>query len=160
MSTQTPDRSCSVGAICQRKVVSIAPSATVVAAAELMRSTHIGCLLVTEPLPDGGGSRVVGTLTDRDIVVSVVARNADPTTLTAGDVMSHHPLMVSEESALDAALGFMEEAGVRRIVVTGKNGELVGILSSDDIMQRLSRQMAMLCGAFSNEMKTERLVRP
>lgn len=160
MSTQTLDRSCSVGAICQRNVVSIAPLATIAAAAELMRSTHVGCLLVTEPLAGAEGSKVIGTLTDRDIVVSVVARKADPTTLTAGDVMTHHPLMVGEDTALDAALGFMEEAGVRRIVITGSKGELVGVLSSDDVMQRLSHQMAMLCGAVSNEMKTEKVVRP
>jgi CBS domain-containing protein len=141
-------------------VVSIAPVATIVAAAELMRSAHVGCLLVTEPIADSGSARVIGTLTDRDIVVSVVARYADPTALAVRDVMTPHPLMVSEDTALDAALGFMEEAGVRRIVITGSKGELVGILSADDVMQRLSHQMAMLCGAVSNEMRTERVVRP
>lgn len=151
---------CSVGTLCQRNVVCISSVATVLAAAELIRSAHVGCLLVTEAIAGGGGSRVVGTLTDRDIVVSVVARNVDPTELTVGDVMSHHPLMVADSASLETALALMEQAGVRRLVVTGAKDELLGILSCDDVLQAVSQQMTMICGAFRNEVKTERLVRP
>jgi CBS domain-containing protein len=151
---------CAIGKLCQRNVVCIGPAESIVAAAEQMRTAHVGCLVVSESVPGSDARKAIGMLTDRDIVVSVVARKADPNALKVGDVMSRHPLMVAEDTSLDAALSFMRDAGVRRVIVTGASGEIVGMVSLDDVLQKISLQIGMVCGALSNEMRTERLVRP
>jgi predicted transcriptional regulator len=69
-----------VGTICQRLVVHVSRSDEVVRAAQLMRSKHVGYLVVVES-ENGGALRPVGVLTDRDIVVTVVAPEVDPRTL-------------------------------------------------------------------------------
>ena len=73
-----------VASMCQRHVTTIRPSGELVTAAELMRTRHVGYLIVVEPAPSDGRARPVGVLTDRDIVVSVVARHADPGSLRVG----------------------------------------------------------------------------
>jgi CBS domain-containing protein len=150
----------SIGKLCQRNVVCIGQAASIVDAAEQMRTAHVGCLVVTEPVPASDARRAVGMLTDRDIVVSVVARNADPNALKVGDVMSRHPLMVAEDTSLDATLSFMQDAGLRRVIVTGASGEVVGMVSLDDVLQKIALQIGMVCGSMRNEIRTERLVRP
>jgi predicted transcriptional regulator len=160
MSPQSGVDSCPIGKLCQRSVVSIGPDESIVAAAERMRTAHVGWLVVIEG-PDGGERRrAVGTLTDRDIVVCVVARRADPSALKVGDVMTHHPLMIAEDTSLDAALSFMQDAGVRRVIVTGGASEVIGVVSLDDVLQKISAQMQKICGSLRNEIQTERLVRP
>jgi len=160
MSAQSSLDSCSIGALCQRNVVCVDEQEHVLAAAERMRAEHVGCLIVTEPLVGSESGRVIGILTDRDIVVSVVARKADPSSLKVGDVMSRNPLMVAEDTSLDAALSFMQDAGVRRVAVTGERGELIGIVSLDDVLGRIAEQLGKVCGSIRNEIRTERLVRP
>ena len=115
-----------IGRICRRNVSSIAPAADIGAAARVMREKHVGFLVVTEPGREPGRERVVGVLTDRDIVVAVVAREAEPRSLKVGDVMTRNPLLIGEDMPLDAALGFMRDAGVRRVPVVGSRGELTG----------------------------------
>jgi predicted transcriptional regulator len=158
MSDQISMDSCPIGKLCQRNVVCIGPDESIVAAAERMRGTHVGWLVVTEHV--SGIRKAVGTLTDRDIVVGVVARGADPNALKVGDVMSRHPLMIAEETSLDSALSFMQDAGVRRVIVTGASNEVVGVVSFDDVLQKITAQMNKICGSLRNEMNTERLVRP
>jgi CBS domain-containing protein len=82
-----------VGDLCQHEVVTIPPSAGLTAAARVMRQEHVGYLVVVAPMAEEGLRKVVGVLTDRDIVIAVVAREADPRTLTVGDVMTRDPLL-------------------------------------------------------------------
>jgi len=154
--TRVPD----IGRLCQRKVISIEPGEDITAAARLMREEHVGCLIVTEPGPDASTRKVVGVLTDRDIVVTVVAREAEPRSLKVGDVMTRNPLLVGEDDSLDATLTFMREAGVRRVPVIGGRGELVGVLSLDDVLERIVHQLTNIAGSIRSEQRTERLVRP
>lgn len=149
------------GAIRQRNVVSIEPTKGVVEAARLMREEHIGFLIVTEPVaPPASGRKVTGVLTDRDLVVVVLARDADPHALTVGDVMTRNPLLISEDCPLDAALGLMREAGVRRVPVVDSSGALSGVLSVDDVLERMARQLTNIAGSIGGGQRTERLVRP
>jgi len=149
-----------IGHLCQRQVVSIDQGQDIVAAARLMREKHVGCLIVTAPRPDCDAPGVVGVLTDRDIVVSVIARGAEPQMLKVGDVMTRNPLLAGEESSLDATLAFMGAAGVRRVPVLGKQGELVGVLSLDDVLARMARQLDDIVGSMRAEQQTEGLLRP
>lgn len=158
-ATEPTTHSFEIGSICRRSVISIEPGVDILAAARLMREKHVGYLVVTEPSAESS-TRVVGVITDRDIVVAVVAREAEPRSLKAGDVMTRNPLIVAEDCSLDAALSFMRDAGVRRVPVVGSHGELKGVLSVDDVLERMAQQLTNIAGSFRSEQRTETVMRP
>ncbi len=151
-----------VGRICQRNVISVAADEDIAAAARVMREKHVGYLIVTEPFGEAGAAqrRVVGVLTDRDIVVAVVARDVQPHSLKVGDVMTRNPLLVAEDCSMDGALTFMREAGVRRVPVVGARRELVGVLSMDDVLEKLAQQLTNVAASFRAEQHAETVMRP
>lgn len=149
-----------IGRICRRNVAWIEPEADIAEAARLMREKHVGFLIVTQPGAGGGPGKVVGVLTDRDIVVAVVAREVEPRSLKVGDVMTRNPLLVGEDISMDAALGFMRDAGVRRVPVVGPRGELQGVLSVDDVLERMAHQLTRIAGSFRSEQRSEAMMRP
>jgi len=146
--------------MCQRDPIIVEESESVTAAARLMREQHVGYLIVTQPPNAQGARNVTGVLTDRDIVVAVVAREVDPGSVKVGDVMSRSPLLIGEDHSLDAVLCFMRDAGVRRVPVVGKHSELLGVLSLDDVLKRMADQLMNVAGSIRSELRTERLVRP
>jgi CBS domain-containing protein len=116
----------SVREVMTPKVQSVSREQPVIEAARLMRSEDVGSLPVVE------GGRLVGTLTDRDIVLRAVAEGADTSTVRVGDIASHEPVTVSPEQELDEALSLMAKHRVRRLPVVD-NGKLVGILAQADV---------------------------
>jgi CBS domain-containing protein len=149
----------SVGNLCQRHVVTILAGAGLTAAAKLMRQDHVGYLVVVEPFPEEDGLKVVGVLTDRDIVIAVVAREADPRTLTVGDVMTRDPLLAKESSSVEATLHYMHEVGVRRVPVLSTRDRLIGVLALDDALGAIAEQLSDIAGCIRNEQRMERFVR-
>jgi CBS domain-containing protein len=143
-----------VGSVCSRRVITASPQLDLQAAAELMREEHIGFLVVVPEEPRGP-QPPLGVLTDRDIVVSVVAKRADPGSLKVGDVMSIQPYVVGESDAIDRALQTMRKAGIRRLPVVNSRGEVVGLLSLDDVLEFVAREMDCLSGAVRNERQIE-----
>lgn len=148
-----------VGTICQRNVVTVAATESLPAAARLMREKHVGFLVVVDRPQDETYRTVSGVLTDRDIVVAVVAREVDPRSLTVGDVMARDPLLVAESASIESALRHMREYGVRRVPVVGASGYLTGVLSVDDALDALADQLSSIAGAIGNEQRVERVVR-
>ena len=138
-----------VGSICRREVVTVAPHIDLVSAAQVMREKHVGFLVVVEPEPQTIYGRPIGVLTDRDIVVSVVARGADAKALTVADLMKRYPAMVDEADPLEQALHTMRRMGVRRLPVVGAEGMLFGVIALDDML-------AVLCGEGSDAVNTLR----
>src|SRR5678815_1494612 len=120
-----------VAQICSRNVITIRPTDEILMAARLMREQHVGYLVVVEPSRQGTAIIPVGVLTDRDLVISVIARNVDPGSLTVGDVMTPRPVVVAELDAVNAAVKEMRRIGVRRMPVVDRIGELKGVLSLD-----------------------------
>jgi len=102
-----------VGTLCQRLVFTICQSDEISRAAQIMREKHVGYLVVVEPNPVRGIPRPVGVLTDRDIVVGVVAREVDPKTVRVGDIMTSNPVLALEWESMEAALQKMRRFGVR-----------------------------------------------
>jgi len=143
-----------VGSICNRRVITASPQLDVQAAAELMRQEHIGFLIVVPEQPRGP-QPPLGVLTDRDIVVAVVAKRADPAALKVGDLMSIQPVMAGASDGVDLALRSMRRAGVRRLPVVNGRGEVVGVLSLDDLLEFVAREMESLSGAVRNERQIE-----
>lgn len=129
----------SAGEICNRIVVVAERSTPLPAAAQRMREQHVGCLVVVEEA--ALGRRVVGMLTDRDIVTAIVAKEVDPTLVRVGEVMSREPLTAREVDTVLDVLAAMRQRGVRRVPVVGAQGGLVGILALDDVLGVLAEQM-------------------
>lgn len=148
-----------VGNICKRQIVTLTPRSDLLAAAELMREKHVGFLIVVEPEPQAQYGRPVGVLTDRDIVISVVARGADPTLLTAGDVMNRELVLAEESDSVDQALRTMRRMGVRRLPVIGSRGMLTGVLSLDDVLDLLATEIGEVSGTVRNEQRIEGVLR-
>lgn len=147
-----------VGQICKRSVVTIRMSEDLSAAAKSMREKHIGYLIVGEPESDGT-VKPVGVLTDRDIVIAVVAREVDPRTLTVGDVMTRKPTVVAEDVGIETALQDMRRIGVRRLPVVGMRGQLIGVLSLDDVLESVAEDLANIAGSIRNEQRIESALR-
>lgn len=145
-----------VGRICQRLVTGVHRSDGVVRAAQLMRSRHVGYLVVVESLP-GGAVRPVGVLTGRDIVVTVIAREVDPRTLCVGDIMTSAPVTVGENDSVEDALQQMRQLGLRRLPVVNHRGELVGVLAADDALKVVAGNRFDIVDTFRNERRLETL---
>ena len=148
-----------VGKVCKRQVITVTPRSDLVEAAKLMREKHVGYLVVAEPEPAAIYGRPVGVVTDRDIVISVVAKGEDPKQLTVGDIMNQGPATVDESESVDQALQTMRRMGVRRLPVTGQRGMLTGVVSLDDVIDVLAGQVAEMSGAVKNEQRIEGVLR-
>lgn len=109
-------------------VVAVRPDASLVEAAQLMRSQNIGDVVVAD------GQEVVGVLTDRDIAVRAVAEGLDPLTVGAGSVCTPDPLVVAPDDPVSAAVALMREHAVRRLPVV-ENGLPVGMVSLGDLAE-------------------------
>ncbi len=128
-----------VSSVCNYNVATIERDAGVVDAASRMRAQHVGDLIVVEE--KAGGRVPVGILTDRDIVVAVVAKGASRDAVTVGDAMSAALLTVNKDNGIEHALREMRGAGVRRAPVVDQAGLLVGVLSIDDVIDHLAVQL-------------------
>jgi CBS domain-containing protein len=126
-----------VGDICPRNTVTARPFDDLTTAAQLMREMHVGYVMVVEPGTDESTFKPAGVSTDGDIVVAVVAREADPRSLRTADVMTPAPVVAEEKDALGTALQKMRKIGVQRLPVVGARGELAGVISLDDIIDAL-----------------------
>lgn len=128
-----------VGEICTREVVIATRNTTVVEAARLMREYHVGDLVVVD---ESEGRRVpVGIVTDRDIVVGVLALGLDPAVLTVGDIMGSHLVTAAEDDDVYETLQIMRTRGVRRVPVVNTAGALVGIVALDDILEIFAEEL-------------------
>jgi len=149
-----------VGQICKRNAITIGPLAEADSAAKLMREHHVGYLVVTEPDFAGATRRPIGVLTDRDIVVGIVARGENPRSVLVRDVMSRNPVTISLTDPVAKAALEMRRIGVRRLPVVGSLGELEGVLSLDDVLDAISGELQNLSGAIRNEQSFESSLRP
>jgi len=98
-------------------------------AAEMMKKEDVGIAPVVE------GDRLVGTLTDRDIVVRVVADGRDPQQVKVRDVASRDLVTVDPQQGLDEALRLMARHQVRRLPVVEEDGRLVGVVAQADVAE-------------------------
>ena len=149
-----------IGTVCRRDVVTVDAAEGLTQAARLMRQRHVGFLIVVEANSSNPDLKVIGVLTDRDIVTAVIAKDADARTLRVGDVMTRNPLMAIEAGSIEATVCQMREAGVRRVPVIGARNELIGVLSLDDVLESMASLIGDIAGAIRSEQRTERTARP
>jgi len=139
-----------VGEICNRDVVVAYRNTRLCDAARLMREHHVGSLVI---VVERQSERVpVGIITDRDIVVAVVAKELDPRALTVSDVINAGgALVVREQDGLPDTLRLMREKGVRRVPVVTKSGALAGIVTLDDLIELVAEELHDLVRAVDQE---------
>jgi CBS domain-containing protein len=147
-----------VGEFCNRNVVIVGKATQVLEAAQLMRSHHVGDLVVIE---ERAGKRIpVGIITDRDIVVEMVAKGVALEAVSIGDVMSFELTTASEDDDIFDTVKLMRTRGVRRVPVVDKQGALVGILAIDDLLGLLEEFVGDVTGVIVREQAREQKVRP
>lgn len=148
----------SVGEICNREVIVIGRGESALDAARLMREFHVGDLVVVE---ERGGERTpMGIVTDRDIVLEVMAQGIEPSNVTAGDIMSFELVTAHEADDLLNTIKKMRAEGIRRIPVVNERGALAGILAVDDLIDLLAEQLTDLVRLINQERRREGKRRP
>ena len=146
-----------IGEICTRDVVCTDAQTPVAAVAKLMRQYHIGDVIVTRT--DGAKRVPLGIVTERDIVLSVVAAEIAPGTLTVGEIMSAQLATAGEEEDVFETIQRMRNIGVRRMPIVDAEGALAGIVSIDDIIEVLAGEMTELARLVSREQLREQPTR-
>lgn len=147
----------SVGELCSRVVTVVRREESIMAAARLMRQHHVGNVVVVEA--EGDDQRPVGILTDRDIVVELLAKELDLNVVTVGDAMSCELLTLPEDMDLLEAVGEMRSHAVRRAPVVDARGMLVGIISIDDVLGVLAELLKDLSCLVNKEQRREKVRR-
>jgi len=139
--------------ICVLDVASCGRDAGILEAARLMRQHHTGDLIVVD---DSEGDRVpVGIVTDRDIIVEVLARGRDVATTKVAEIMSNKLVIAGADEATEAAVERMRLHGVRRVPVVDRGGSLMGIVTLDDMITLHAAQAAALADIVKNEQNRE-----
>ncbi len=126
--------------------------------AELMRDRHVGAVIMVTG--NSGSTRPVGVITDRDVVLEVVATGLDPAAITAGDIAIRPVVTIQQHEGLLEAIHKMRSRGVRRLPVVNLHGALVGIVTHDDVMQRLAHELSTLSRVAENQPVQEARARP
>jgi CBS domain-containing protein len=142
-----------VDRIYTRDVIAIPRSRTLKEAAQVMASEHVGCLIVTDDPPHE--RRAIGIVTDRDMVVQAMAAGLDAHETPIGAVMTPKLAHVTEGADTHRALEQMAEFGVRRLAVTSESGQIIGVLSLDDVVDGIAVEMSDLARILRRERSRE-----
>lgn len=141
--------------LCVANVVTCAQGISVAQAAQLMRERQVGDLVVVDD-PMRADRIPLGMITDRDIAIEVVACGLDPTTTPVATVM-RKPLVTAYESEEGSVvIERMRRHGVRRIPVIANEGEVVGIVSLEDLLRALVSNASSLLDAMARGRLNER----
>jgi len=139
--------------ICTPDVVHCTPDTTALGLARLMRERHVGDVVVIEG--DDSDQTPIGLVTDRDIVVEVLARERDPAAICAREIM-RKPLVIARATEdASQAVERMKAHGVRRIPVMDDQRRLAGIVCLDDLLRQLAAEAGALAAIISREQDRE-----
>ena len=142
-----------VGEMCNRQVVICQPDDSIQKAAELMRDNHVGDVVVVEHKENKHFP--VGILTDRDIVIEILAEAVDSNEVAVKDVMSSELISVKEEDHIIETIEQMRDKGIRRVPVVNRDGGLEGILAVDDTIELVAELLSDLVRLFKHEFNRE-----
>lgn len=130
--------------LCQRDILTVNAEAPVRKAAEMMRVHHVGALALTDP---EDATRVVGVVTDRDLVINLLAQDRSPQEQNVGAFSTPHLIRVPGTASVHEAVQAMTQHGVRRLFVTEADGRLMGLVSLDDLLVHLADELGGLAQA-------------
>lgn len=132
----------SIREICNRSVVCATRDMSAIEVARLMRQHHIGNVVVVDRID--GDRTPLGVVTDRDLVVEVMAAGIDPALLKLGDMLVGRLVTAEESTSYAETIRIMALHGVRRLPVVNAAGVLVGIVSVDDLLPQFASPLAAL----------------
>ncbi len=142
-----------IGEICNREVIVVQRDDTVLQAAKLMRQHHAGHVVVVE---NRGGRQVpIGIVTDRDLVVEIVAPELNSNVITVGDIMAATLATAPETIGVFEAIQYMRDKGIRRLPVVDGEGALVGVVTLDDLLALLAEELGACSQLVTREQKNE-----
>ena len=124
--------------LCRRDILTLSAEASVRKAAEMMRTHHVGALALTDPEDP---TRVVGVVTDRDLVIHLLAQDRSPHEQNIGAFSTVHLIRVPGTATVHEAVQAMNQHGVRRLFITEPNGRLMGLVSMDDLLATLADEL-------------------
>lgn len=127
-----------IRSIVREEVVSASPDTPIIELATLMEEENVGSVVIAEE------GRPQGIVTDRDVMIEVVTRERDPTAVTAADVMSEDLVTVDDDSGIFEVIRAMKTSSVRRIPAVDADGQLAGIVTFDDFVVLLGRELDQL----------------
>jgi CBS domain-containing protein len=111
-------------------------SETAADAARRLRDFKVGCVVVTRD------DRSIGILTDRDLVLRVVAEGRDPQKTLVSDIVTYDATTVSRDAGIETAVRLMRDHGVRRLPIVTADGQVTGIVTADDLMVLLTDELS------------------
>lgn len=120
----------------RREIARIDASASIQAAASRMAEQSVGCLLVYEK------DRFVGIVTDRDVALRTIRENLDPRQAPVGSITERDVIVIHEARPVRVAVALMKSHGLRRMLVGNKKGEIVGLVTWDDLVGLIARELA------------------
>jgi len=138
---------------CNREVIITDSDCTVFKATKLMREYNVGSIVVTKKEKEI--IKPIGIITDRDIVIEVIAKNAIPDMVKLSEIMNTELITGKDTDQLWNSLQVMRTHGVRRMPVIDNKGSLVGIITADDILELLSEELLDLTRLIALEQKKE-----
>lgn len=141
------------GEYCNREVVITEQDTSITQAAMLMREFHVGSLVVIQK--QGEVNVPIGIVTDRDLVIEVIAQRVPVESVTVDDVMSRDLVKVDEQKTLIDTLQLMLKRGVRRVPIVDGQGSLQGILTADDAIELMAESMSDLAKLVNQELTQE-----
>ena len=140
-----------ISEICNREVIIAQCDETVLVASKLMRERKVGTVVVVE---EHEGVRVpIGIVTDRDLVVEIIASEVDPTFIRIGDIMVRELATVKGSCGVFEGIQYMRSKGVRRLPVVDDDGSLLGIVTLDDLLGLLAEELSALAKLVERERK-------
>ena len=147
-----------VGKFCNREVIIADINSSIAEIAKLMRKHHVGDVVLVNDT--SGRTKPIGILTDRDIVIELIACDVPLDSVSAGDVMSYELVTAKEEDSIWDTLQRMRAKGIRRVPVVNDKGELEGILSADDLLELFAEEFNLLAKVPFREQLVEGTTRP
>ncbi|HUH93725.1 MAG TPA: CBS domain-containing protein [Casimicrobiaceae bacterium] len=132
----------SISEFCTHNVVCATRDTTALEAARLMRHHHVGDVVIVDE--SDGVRKPIGIVTDRDLVVEVMASGVDPSAIKIGELVLRSPVIIEDSASYAETVRLMAVNGVRRMPVVGPGGALLGIITLDDMLRQLTSPLAAL----------------
>ncbi|MES2090552.1 MAG: CBS domain-containing protein [Pseudomonadota bacterium] len=146
-----------ISEICRHSVVTCHRETSAVEVAQLMRDRHVGDVVVVE---NNDGRRIpVGIVTDRDLVVQVMAMGVSPDILLAGDLITGKLVTAVGSEFVDEAIRYMRSKGIRRLPVVDADNALIGVLTADDVTEYLAGELTDVTRIMPRQIQIEQAKR-
>ena len=142
-----------IGEICTRSVVTCGRETSALELAQLMRDRHVGDVIVVDE--HDGQMTPVGVVTDRDLVVEILAKGANPDLLRAGDLIANEIVTAFESELVYDAIWHMRGKGIRRLPVIDSHNHLLGVLTADDVTAFLAEELTEVVRIAHRQIKRE-----